>query len=144
MIAALLPIFPIVVNVPILPPLSFMLFIAWRLIHPEIWFPWAGALLGLFDDMWSGQPLGSGMILFTLAQLLINAADQRILWRDYWQDWILSGVCVVVMLSLALLISNFTGGRLHWFYIVPQILIAILIIPLVTRLCAWLDIWRFQ
>jgi rod shape-determining protein MreD len=144
MLASMAPVAPIIVTIPILPPLGFMLFVCWRLIHKDIWAPWAGALLGLFDDIWSGQPLGSGMVLWALTQMILDVVERRILWRDYWRDWALAGMCIAAMLSAALFIANETGGHLRWVYIVPQIIIAIFAHPLVMRVCAWFDAWRLR
>ena len=46
--------------------------------------------LGLFDDLVSGQPLGSAMLLWTLCFLAIDVLEQRLVWRDFWQDWLIA------------------------------------------------------
>lgn len=143
MAASALTAMPVIVTAPILPPLSFMLFIAWRLLQSGVWYPWAGAMFGLFDDLWSGRPVGSGMLLWSLVQLGIQMADRRMIWRDYGEDWVLAALALVFYLSAALVIDNMLGGHTRWVVIVPQIIVAILLQPMVTRLAGWLDQWRF-
>ena len=67
MLGSLSPLMPLIATLPILPPFGFMILIAWRLLHRTVWPVWAAVPLGAFDDMLSGQPLGSAMILWTLA-----------------------------------------------------------------------------
>jgi len=143
MAGSMLTALPFIANAPLMPPFGLMLFLAWRLLQREIWHPWAGVALGLFDDMWSKQPPGTAMLLWSVAQTLIAAGDQRALWRDYWQDWVISSVLVAFVLSASLGIANLTGGHTHWLVIVPQIIVSILLQPLVMRLCGFLDQWRF-
>lgn len=135
---------PFIADAPLMPPFGLMMFLAWRLLQREIWHPWAGVALGLFDDMWSKQPPGTAMLLWSVAQTLIAIGDQRALWRDYWQDWVNASVLVAFCLSAGLGIANITGGHTHWVVIVPQIIISILLQPLVMRLCGFLDQWRFS
>jgi hypothetical protein len=54
------PWLPIIAPAPVPPPLGFLLLLAWRLLRPGLLPPWAGLPLGLFDDLYSGQPTGSG------------------------------------------------------------------------------------
>lgn len=143
MVASMLTVIPVVADAPLVPPFGLMMFLAWRLLQREIWHPWAGVALGLFDDLWSKQPPGTAMLLWSVAQTLIAIGDQRALWRDYWQDWAISSVLIAVIISAGLAVANFTGGHTPWLIILPQILISILVQPLVMRLCGFLDQWRF-
>jgi rod shape-determining protein MreD len=143
LLASMASVLPLIVVAPVMPPWGYMAFVAWRLMHRDIWHPWAGAALGFFDDMWSGQPLGSAILLWSLTLILIDLVDRRALWRDYWQDWALGGLACVGSLSLGLWIANFTGGHTHYQFVVPQILASALLFPLVMRGCARLDQWRF-
>jgi len=144
MLASLMPAMPMIATTPLMPPVALMLFLAWRLLQREIWYPWAGVALGLFYDLSVKQPPGSAMMLWTVAQSLIALFDQRALWRDYWQDWIISALLIAAVLSAQLVIANWTGGHTRWIVIVPQIIIAILLQPLVMRFCGYLDQWRFR
>jgi rod shape-determining protein MreD len=66
---SLLTLVPLVSQVPVLPPLALMIFLGWRFLRPEIWPIWAGLPFGLIDDLFSGNPLGSGMLLWTMIMI---------------------------------------------------------------------------
>ena len=135
---------PIVGTAPLLPPLAFMIFLGWRLLRPEIWPLWAGLPFGLFDDLMTGNPIGSGMILWTLLLLVFDVAENRMIWRDYWFDWLVATGAVVFYILGTMLLSAFTGGGAVFAPALPQIAISILLVPVVFRLCARLDRWRLS
>ena len=90
MLASLTPLLPIIAPAPIVPPLAFMLLLAWRLMRPGLLPLWAGLPLGAFDDLFSGQPFGSGILLFSLTLIGLELLDARFPWRSFWQDWIIA------------------------------------------------------
>ena len=135
---------PYVATIPMLPPFGFLMLIAWRLLRPELWPIWIGLPLGLFDDLMSGQPIGSAVMLWTLALLAIDVIDQRLVWRDYWQDWLIAAGLTIAMLLGGLVTANMAGGEGHVVLIVPQMIVSILIYPAVARVCALLDRWRLS
>jgi rod shape-determining protein MreD len=142
MIASLAPLLPEISTAPTLPPLGFMVLLAWRLLRDDLWPVWVALPLGLFDDLFSGQPIGSAMALWTIAFLAIDVIDTRLVWRDHWQDWGLAAVAITAELVLALGIARVTGGSMPIFLLLPQILVSILLFPLVARYCAMLDRFR--
>lgn len=135
---------PFIAESPSMPPIGFMMLLSWRLLRPELWPVWIGLPLGLFDDLISGQPIGSAMMLWTLALLMIDIIDQRLIWRDYWQDWLIAAALIIAILSGGLLTANGAGGEGHFLLIVPQMLVSVLIFPVVARVCALLDRWRLS
>ncbi len=144
MVASMTPVVPLIVVAPLSPPWGLLVFLAWRLIRRDVWHPWAGAALGFYDDMWSGQPFGSAMLLWSVALLALDFIDRRSLWRDYWQDWVLGAGASALALTAALWIANQTGGHTAYTYIVPQISFTVLVFPLVMRVCALVDHWRLS
>jgi rod shape-determining protein MreD len=142
MIGSLAPLLPMIAPVPILPPFGLLMFIAWRLRHRTMWPAWIGLPLGLWDDIFSGQPLGSSMLLWTLLMLGLEISDRRMVWRDFWQDWGLAGAVIAITLLGGLVIANLTGGSTSPLIIIPQILITIALFPLAARGCAVIDRWR--
>ena len=142
--ASCLVLLPFIAVTPAMPPFGFMMLIAWRLLRPELWPMWIGLPLGLFDDLVSGQPIGSAMMLWTLALVAIDVIDQRLVWRDYWQDWLIAAGLTIAVLLGGLVTANMAGGEGHVLLIVPQIVISILIYPAVARVCALLDRWRLS
>jgi rod shape-determining protein MreD len=142
MLASMLPAWPIIASAPVVPPLGFLLFLAWRHVRPGLHPVWAGLPLGLFDDIYSGQPFGSGILLWSLTALAADTLDHRIPFRSFALDWLLSGVALVLYLAASLAIANLAGGKTPLAVIAPQLLIAILLYPLCCRLVARFDRFR--
>ena len=139
MVLSLMPFAPLFVSAPIMPPLAFMALLAWRMLRPGMLPVWAGAPLGAFDDLYSGQPFGSAVLLWSLAMVTMELVDIRLRWRGFVQDWALAGALIAAYLVLATLVSNMAGGAAPLRAIVPQIALALIVHPLVTRLVAALD-----
>ena len=64
MAGSLSPTWPVIAAAPVMPPLGFILLLAWQHLRPGLFPVWAGLPLGLFDDLFSGQPLGSAELLW--------------------------------------------------------------------------------
>ena len=139
LLLSLVPFAPLFASAPIMPPLAFMALLAWRMLRPGMLPVWAGAPLGAFDDLYSGQPFGSAVLLWSCAMLAIELVDVRLRWRGFLQDWALAAALIAAYLLLATLVSNLAGGTAPLRTILPQILLAIIAHPLVTRLIAALD-----
>ena len=139
MLLSLVPFAPLFVSAPIMPPLAFMAFLAWRMLRPGMLPVWAGAPLGAFDDLYSGQPFGSAVLLWSCAMLVLDLVDVRLRWRGFLQDWALAAVLIAAYLMLAALVANLAGGAAPLRVMVPQIALAVIAHPLVTRLVAALD-----
>ncbi|WP_164116764.1 rod shape-determining protein MreD [Sphingorhabdus sp. Alg239-R122] len=140
MIGSMLVLFiPYIASMPLLPPLGLMMLIAWRLIRPGLWPIWIGFPLGLFDDIFSGQPFGSAAFLWSLVMIFIEIMDNRFLWRGFWQDWLIAAVSIMLALIGGLLINNIIADAGNLTILLPQIILSIFLYPLVLRIVAWLD-----
>lgn len=146
MIASALPLMlPLVASSPVLPPLGLLFFLCWQLLRTEMWPVWIGLPLGLWDDLYSGQPIGTAIGLWTLASLAIHYSSQRIYWRGFWHDWIIAALLVAIIQSLAALIAHPGAGTGRVLGLVlPQIVISILLVPLVMRLIGKFDNFRLR
>lgn len=136
---SLLCLVPLIAQAPLLPPFAFMVFLAWRFLRPEIWPIWAGLPFGLFDDLLSGNPIGSGMLLWTAILLALEFAENRAMWRDYWIDWLVATGALTSYIIGAMVLNALIGGSWIFWPLLPQIAATILLFPLVLRLCARLD-----
>lgn len=146
MLGSMIPtLIPLVANSPIMPPLGLLFLLAWRLLRHEMWPLWIGAPLGLFDDLFSGQPMGSSMGLWSLAIILIDFADRRLYWRRFSQDWALAGLALVLSLGVGahLALPTLTTKQLIY-AIGPQLIGSFLLFPLVFRVVAMMDRWRLK
>lgn len=144
MLGSMLPILPIIAQTPVLPPLGLLLLLSWRLLRPELLPAWVAVPLGLFDDIMSGQPLGSAVCLWTITMIGIDMAERRLIWRDYWQDWLIAAIAVIFCITGGLWFARLTGGGATLMLVAPQIVWSILLYPFVARQCAWLDRWRIM
>lgn len=129
---------PVVATLPLLPPAGLLMLLAWRLLARFALRPWAAAPLGLFDDLLSGQPLGSGVLLWSICFLGIDLIEQRMIFRDFWQDWLVATGAIVLCLAggrlIAVPIAAHVDGAL-----LGQIVMSVMLFPLAARLVAWID-----
>jgi rod shape-determining protein MreD len=136
---SLTPLLPIITPAPIVPPFAYMMLLAWRLMRPGLLPLWAGLPLGAFDDLFSGQPFGSGILLFSAALIGIELIEIRFPWRSFWQDWALAIVLLAAYLVLAALASGGHTDRDLLLGLVPQFVLSVVMFPLVARIVAMLD-----
>lgn len=139
LLLSLAPLSPIIAPAPVLPPLAFMLMIAWRLLRPQVLPLSAGIPLGLFDDLYSGQPLGSGIMLFSVALIALDLFEARFPWRSFWQNWLVAGVLIVGYLMVAGLVSGAELTLVQLRVLIPQTLLSVLLFPVLASLVALLD-----
>lgn len=130
---------PVVASAPVLPPAAFMVLLAWRMLRPSLLPVWIGLPLGAWDDLFSGQPFGSGVVLWSLAMLAMEQIDARFLWRSFVQDWLAAALLIAAYLVLAATIAGLAAGSLLPLTIGPQLLVSVLLVPLATSLVALLD-----
>lgn len=133
MAGSLLPLLPVVATIPYLPPLGLLFLIAWRLRSPDILPVWAGAPLGLWDDLLSGQPLGSAVSLWTLTLIAIDIVDHRLVWRDFWQDWLIAAAGIAAFLAGSRLAGTPLGAHVDTVLLI-QIAIATALYPLAATI----------
>lgn len=140
----MVPLLPIIASGPIMPPFGLLLLIAWRLLRPGVWPIWAGVPFGLIDDIFSGQPIGSAVLIWSLLLISMDMIEQRYFWRNYWQDWLIAAVFVTFALIMGLLINNILIQNVHIRILMPQILLTISLYPLILRLVGYLDRVRLR
>jgi rod shape-determining protein MreD len=116
-----------------------MLLLAWRLMRPGLLPLWAGLPLGAFDDLFSGQPFGSGILLFSLTLIGIELLDVRFPWRSFWQDWIVAFVLLATYLLAAAAVSGAHADQVLFMALVPQFVLSILLFPVIARIVSMLD-----
>lgn len=139
LLASLTPLLPIIASAPIVPPLAFMFLLAWRLMRSGLLPTWAGLPLGAFDDLFSGQPFGSAILLFSLTLIGIELIELRLPWRGFVLDWLLASAILTIYLAASALLSGGHVTPVHLPIIVPQLLLTVVFYPVVARLVALLD-----
>ncbi len=142
MVGVLLPMFAIAAAMPVIPPLGFLMLIGWRLVRPGLLPVWAGMPLGLFADLFDGQPFGFATLTWSLALIAIEIVETRFPWRAFWQDWFTAGILALVYLVGGWLLSGAPPTLPSLVALVPQIVLSVLLFPIIARLIAVLDRFR--
>lgn len=142
MAGSMLATLPYVAQAPLLPPFGLLMLLAWRLLRPELWPAWVALPLGAFDDLMSGQPLGSAMTLWTIIFLVLDMTDNRAVWRDYWHDLLSAGVAIAFCLAGGWAVIAFASGAGNILTLAPQYVLSLLCMPMAMRLAARFDRYR--
>jgi rod shape-determining protein MreD len=136
MLGSLSPILPWISTSPVMPPLGFMILVAWLQMRPGLFPVWAGLPLGLFDDLFSGQPFGSGILLWSLVTILLDFVEVRFPWRGFLQNWLLAAaVLAAYLLAAGVLASGLAGAA----QVLLQLGFAVVLYPLVGRIVGMAD-----
>ena len=143
-IASLLPMWLIADVMPIVPPLGYLIFLCWRVMRPGLLPLWAGVPRGAFDDLFSGQPFGSAILLWSLTMIALELLEARFPWRGFWQDWFTAGLAMVLYILAAMVVSGAPLTLPLFMAAVPQLVLAVLLYPLAARIVAWLDKFRLS
>ena len=128
-----------IASAPVVPPLGFLAYVAWRQLRPGLLPVWAGLPLGAFDDLFSGQPFGSAVMLWSLATIMLDMVETRLPWRNFVTEWIVAAVLIAFYISAGLALANLAFAKTPLLFVVPQICISILIYPLIGRAVALFD-----
>lgn len=142
MLASLLPQLVIAGAVPIVPPLGFLALVAWRLVRPGLLPIWAGFPLGAFDDLFSGQPFGCAIALWSAAMIGFEMLEARMPWRTFTQNWLIAAVVMAWYIVIAALFSGARIGGTMLIVLGPQIVLSLAAIPAMAWLVAGLDRFR--
>ncbi|MEP0191062.1 MAG: rod shape-determining protein MreD [Erythrobacter sp.] len=130
--------------IPIFPPLGYLFFLSWRIMRPGLLPLWAGLPLGIFDDLFSGQPFGSAVLLWSITMILLEIIENRFPWRGFYQDWFTASLAIIAYIFAAMVVS---GAKLTFplaLAVLPQVAIAIMVYPAVSRIVAGLDRFRLS
>ena len=138
-LASLLPGWLVIASAPVLPPFGFLMLLAWRQVRPGILPVWSGMVLGAFDDLISGQPFGSAIVLWSLAMIGLDVLEMRVPWRSFATEWMVASGLITATLVVSVLFANASGGSTELWIVAPQIVLSILLFPVVARMVAWID-----
>lgn len=132
MICSMSPAWPIITSAPLVPPLGFLMLVAWQQLRPGLFPVWAGLPLGLFDDLFSGQPFGSAVLLWSAAMIALDILEVRVPWRGIALNWVAASGAVTIYIVLAAIIANLGGGNSGLGQLIPQMIFSILAYPAVA------------
>ena len=140
--ASLLAMLPIVSTSGWYPDFGFLVLIGWRLLRSDPWPAWWAAPLGLANDLIIGTPLGMSVVLWSATMVLLDLVDRRTMWRDYWIEWALAALLLLLGETFEYWVASLTGSAGPFAAILPPLLIAIFAFPIAAWLVARLDRWR--
>lgn len=144
MLASLAPFLLLADVMPVLPPLGFLMFIGWRIMRPGLLPLWAGVPLGAFDDLFSGQPFGSGILLWSVAMIVLELIETRFPWRGFAQDWITAGLASLTYIAAAMVVSDAPLTGPMALAALPQMALAVLLYPFLAQIIAGFDRFRLS
>ncbi len=144
MLGSMLAAVPIYTDYPIWPPLGLLVLLAWWVLRPGFWPVWAGFPLGLFDDIFSGQPMGSAAFLWSLSFILLEVFERYSIERDFWQGWVFAALAILIALLGGSIVSFGAEALVYANILLPQIAVSILVFPLIVRLVGRIDSWRLS
>jgi len=142
MLASIVPTWFLIASAPVLPPFGFLMLISWRQLRPGVLPVWAGLPLGLVDDLYSGQPMGSAILLWSVACIVLDIIETRLPWRNFATEWLVASGLISAYIFLSLAVANIAGASTHLLVVVPQIVVSALLYPLLGRIVAALDRFR--
>lgn len=137
-LGSLVTLMPFIATFPWMPPFGLLMLFAWRLHRADSLRVWAPLPLGLLDDLVSGQPLGSAMTFWTLCILFVDVLDTRLVWRDFWQDWLIASGAIAFCLILTRLIATPFAAHVDTALLI-QIVVSAALFPFFFRFAARLD-----
>jgi rod shape-determining protein MreD len=140
--ASLLNALPIVSKTGWYPDFAFLMLISWRLLRADPFPGWWAAPLGLVNDLFTGFPIGFSITLWSAAMFLMELADRRTQWRDYWVEWILAAVLIALHQLFSWKVADWSGAAVPIAAMAPALIISILVFPLTAWLAGQLDQWR--
>ena len=77
-----------------------------------------------------------------LFRLVLDLVDRRTMWRDYWIEWVLAAVLIMIDEWLQWRIAAIVGARVPLAAMAPPLAISIFVFPLSAWLVSRLDQWR--
>ncbi|HVM36982.1 MAG TPA: rod shape-determining protein MreD [Sphingomicrobium sp.] len=140
--ASLLTAIPVVSVSGWWPDFGFLALIGWRLLRSDPWPAWWAAPLGLVNDLITGAPIGLSVALWTAIMILLDLIDRRTIWRDYWIEWGLAALLLMVSESVEWWVVGLAGAPLPFHFILPPLVISIFAFPIAAWVVARLDRWR--
>jgi rod shape-determining protein MreD len=143
-LGSILTAWPAIVSAPLLPPLGFMILLAWRLLRGDVWPVWAGLPLGFIDDIYCGHPIGTAMFSWTMVLIALSLLDTRIVYRSWWFEWLMGAAALAFVLIIGGLLARAGGLSAVTMLVGPQWLLSALVLPLVIQLISLLDRWRLR
>ena len=143
-VASLLSALPIISTSGWYPDFGYLVLLAWRLLRSDPWPAWWAAPLGLINDLFTGQPIGFSVALWSVTMLALDLIDRRTIWRDYWIEWILAAAFLFMHDFFEWELASVMNAGVPFTTVLPALVIAVLSFPLAAWIVARIDRWRLS
>ena len=140
--ASLLAALPIISTSGWYPDFGYLVFIGWRLLRADPWPAWWAAPLGFVNDLFTGYPVGFSIALWSATMLVLDLIDRRTMWRDYWLEWVVAAVLILINEWLQWHIAEIAAGPMPFSAMVPPLAISICVFPAFAWVISRIDAWR--
>ena len=140
--ACLLAALPIVSLRGWFPDFGFLMLIGWRLLRSDPWPAWWAAPMGLFNDLAGGWPIGQSVAFWSATMLLLDLIDRRTIWRDYWMEWAVACVLMLMNCWVQWRVAALSGAAAPFGAAVPALVISIFSFPVAALAVSRIDRWR--
>ena len=77
--------------------------------------------------------MGSGIMLFSVAMITLEVIEYRWPWRHFAIEWAVAAVLIVVYIIATAFLAHMAGGVFSLILILPQLLLAVVVYPVVAR-----------
>lgn len=141
-LASLLSSLPVVASSGWFPDFGFLMLLGWRLLRGDPWPGWWAAPLGFVNDLFTGDPLGYSVALWSATMIALDLIDRRTIWRDYWIEWMLAAAFIAADELFQWRVAKAIAAAPPLVSVVPPVVISILVFPLVAWTVGRLDRWR--
>ncbi len=139
MLGSLSPTWPIVASAPVMPPVGFLFLLGWLHLRPGLLPVWAGLPLGLFDDLFSGQPLGAAMVAWSVATIAMDYLETRFPWRGFIQNWLVASMVIAGYLLIGAWFAGAHRQPILMLAMLPQIALSVLAYPIAVQIVGLID-----
>jgi rod shape-determining protein MreD len=142
--ASMLSALPIVSTSGWYPDFGFLALIAWRLLRSDPWPAWWAAPLGFANDIITGTPIGLSVTMWTATMILLDLIDRRTIWRDYWIEWALAAMLLLLSELAERWVAGLMGAAVPIVSVAPPLLISVFAFPIAAWAVARIDRWRLN
>ena len=125
---------PFTATTPLLPPVAFLAFALWCQLRPDLLPPWSALGFALFDDLVSGNPLGTALFLWPLFGLALRTSDRWFLFRSWRQDWFVTAIAGLGYLTALWWLAPLHGGAPPIGSLLLPAAASVILIPFLLRL----------
>ncbi|MFM5906419.1 MAG: rod shape-determining protein MreD [Novosphingobium sp.] len=139
MLGSLVPQWYSIFSSGLVPPFGYLMLVSWRQVRPGVLPVWAGWPLGMFDDLYSGLPFGTGVLLWSATLIIMEVLEARYPWRGVIVDWLVGASLASAYLIITIAIASHSAFAASAASLAIQLALAALLLPLCGRFVSWCD-----